>query len=147
MLPTWALFIPSAKNHIAYSNPLIASHYQPMRALPTIHYIATITVYYTSPLSCDFTKALTMTQLSIIIPTLNEADNIDRLLQGISTAMAQESLSHLGHEVIVVDDQSHDQTVAKARAWSNRLPIKVIERQGPADLSSAVLNGVTAATG
>lgn len=87
-----------------------------------------------------------MIQLSIIIPTLNEADNIDRLFEGIASAMAQESLCHLGHEVIVVDDQSRDQTVMKARAWSDRLPIKVIERQGPADLSGAVLDGVTAAT-
>ncbi len=88
-----------------------------------------------------------MIQLSIIIPTLNEADNIDRLLHGIAGAMQAVPLNDLAYEIIVVDDQSDDRTASKAQAWSERLPINVIVREGPADLSGAIIDGVTKASG
>ena len=48
-----------------------------------------------------------MDGVSIIVPTRNEADNIDLLLQRIFSV---EHLSSVDHEVIFVDDGSHDKT-------------------------------------
>ncbi|NDY94605.1 glycosyltransferase family 39 protein [Wenzhouxiangella limi] len=79
--------------------------------------------------------------VSIVVPTLNEADNIDRLLEGIRTAMA----GLQPYEVLIVDDASRDGTAQRALAWQDRMNVRVIERQAPPDLSGAVLDGARAA--
>ncbi|MFW5816375.1 MAG: glycosyltransferase family 39 protein [Wenzhouxiangella sp.] len=79
--------------------------------------------------------------VAIIVPTLNEADNIDRLLDAIRTAMAERE----PYEVLIVDDASRDGTVERARAWQDRMNVRVIERDAPPDLSGAVLDGARAA--
>ncbi len=82
-------------------------------------------------------------EYSIVVPTLNEGENIDRLLERVFASLpASDSM-----EVIIVDDASGDQTVARARAWASEHPVRVIERQGPADLSASVLAGAEAARG
>ncbi len=53
---------------------------------------------------------------SVIIPTLNEAKYLPRLLEDLS------SQSYQDFEVIVVDGNSSDQTVAKAKTFANKLP-------------------------
>ena len=80
--------------------------------------------------------------VSIVVPTLNEADNIERLLNDIERATA----AVLSCEVIVVDDASTDGTPELARAWRGRVPVRVVDRQGPPDLSGAVLDGARSAT-
>ena len=87
--------------------------------------------------------APTAPEISIIVPTLNEADNIDPLLAAIAQAMQGVA----AFEVVVVDDASSDGTAARARGWANRLDLRVIERQGKPDLSGAVLDGAQAARG
>ncbi|MGY6213591.1 TIGR04283 family arsenosugar biosynthesis glycosyltransferase [Methylolobus aquaticus] len=52
--------------------------------------------------------------LSIIIPTLNEADRIDSLLASLAPLRAQ------GHELIVVDGGSVDGTAERARSGADR---------------------------
>lgn len=79
--------------------------------------------------------------VSIVVPTLNEADNIDRLLSGIERSMANGG----PYEVLIVDDASSDGTPRRAAAWQDRMPVRVIERTGPPDLSGAVLDGARAA--
>lgn len=54
--------------------------------------------------------------LSIIIPTLNEAKSLPRLLQDLSRQIYRD------FEVIVVDGRSTDSTLAKAKAFSATLP-------------------------
>lgn len=49
-------------------------------------------------------------RLSIIIPTLNEAENIDRLLKRVNSSLGEEV------EVIVVDGGSTDDTVKRSQA-------------------------------
>ncbi|MGY6588237.1 MAG: glycosyltransferase family 39 protein [Wenzhouxiangella sp.] len=93
----------------------------------------------TDPLATRPPEAL----VSIVVPTLNEADNIDRLLQGIQSSC----VDHLPFEVIVVDDGSTDGTAERAEGWQDRLDIRVIRREGPADLSGSVLDGARAARG
>ncbi|TVS13442.1 MAG: glycosyltransferase [Wenzhouxiangella sp.] len=81
--------------------------------------------------------------VSIVVPTLNEADNIDSLLGAIRDAMAEV----VAYEVLVVDDSSTDGTTDRARAWAARMDVRVIERAGKPDLSGAVLDGARAARG
>ena len=56
-------------------------------------------------------------ELSIIIPTLNEADYLPSLLDSITKQTFAGKL-----QVIVVDGSSTDETVIRARSFSNRIP-------------------------
>ncbi|MEO6430310.1 MAG: glycosyltransferase, partial [Nitrosospira sp.] len=61
-----------------------------------------------------------MAQVSIVIPTLNEADNIDPLL----TRLCELGLPAADFEIIVVDDNSSDGTPAKVRAWEKQANVR-----------------------
>lgn len=54
-------------------------------------------------------------KFSIIIPMLNEAPQIERLLKSLQNYRAQ------GHEIIVVDGGSCDESIAKAKGWVDGL--------------------------
>ncbi|MDE2366340.1 MAG: glycosyltransferase, partial [Betaproteobacteria bacterium] len=84
-----------------------------------------------------------MTQFSIIIPTLNEADNIDPLL----TRLFSLDLPKESFEVIIVDDGSADGTPDKVRAWENHANVRLIERREKPDLTKSILTGVASARG
>lgn len=53
--------------------------------------------------------------ISIIIPTLNESNTIEKFLVGL------QPLRRLGHEVIVVDGESDDDTAEKAQPLADRV--------------------------
>lgn len=82
--------------------------------------------------------------LSIIIPTYNEAKNINYLIKDI-----EHYLPNIQHEIIVVDDNSPDLThkIVLEFATENKFPIKVIVRTDKKDLSSAVVEGIKASSG
>ena len=84
-----------------------------------------------------------MPAFSIVIPTLNEVDNIDPLMRDIFASFDDPE----DIEVVVVDDQSSDGTPERVEAWSGTHPVRLIRRQGTPDLSGAVLDGVQAAQG
>ncbi|MCA9499162.1 MAG: glycosyltransferase family 39 protein [Nitrospira sp.] len=78
---------------------------------------------------------------SVIIPTLNEVDNIDALFSRLfALNLPQDSF-----EVIVVDDGSSDDTPARIRAWEERAPVRLIERREKPDLTASILAGVSVA--
>ncbi|MCG6929848.1 MAG: glycosyltransferase family 39 protein, partial [Desulfofustis sp.] len=79
-----------------------------------------------------------MQGVSIIIPTRNEADNIDHLLRRI---FAVDFLQSIDHEVIFVDDSSTDLTRDHIRQWCGCKPVILIERDGGGGLASAVVAG------
>ena len=79
-----------------------------------------------------------MPGVSIIVPTRNEADNIELLLERI---FAVESLRSVDHEVIFVDDSSTDSTREKIREWCARKPVHLVERDYGKGLASAVIAG------
>ena len=81
--------------------------------------------------------------VSIIVPTLNEAENIDRLIQGILASCA----GRFAFEVIVVDDGSTDGTAELAQQWGRSAPVTTIQREGPPDLSASVMDGARSASG
>ena len=81
--------------------------------------------------------------VSVIVPTYNEAENITELLDRLGRALAD-----LPHEVIVVDDDSPDETWRVARAHAAGDPaVRVIRRFEDRGLSSAVLAGMAVAEG
>ena len=82
-----------------------------------------------------------MTQFSIVVPTLNEAGNIDSLLTRL---LAVDFGAH-GFEIIFVDDGSTDGTPDKVRAWKNRANVHLIERREKPDLTASILAGVATA--
>lgn len=84
-----------------------------------------------------------MPQISIILPTYNEHKNVPILLERLNTALA-----HIDKEVIVVDDNSPDQTWKVARDLEPQYPwLRVIRRLHDKGLSSAVLAGFAVAEG
>ena len=82
------------------------------------------------------------TQFSIVIPTLNEADNIDSLLTGLFAL----DLPPNHFEVIFADDSSNDGTQDKVRAWGKKANVRLVERQEKPDLTASILAGVEIAS-
>ncbi len=78
--------------------------------------------------------------LAIILPTLNERDNLAPLVERI-----EQALGPAGWEVLVVDDNSADGTAEEARRLALTDPrIRVIQRIGRRGLSSAAIEGFCA---
>ncbi len=82
-----------------------------------------------------------MTQFSIVVPTLNESENIDLLL----TRLFALDFSPNSFEVIFVDDGSTDGTPDKIRACNHQSNVRLIEQREEPDLTASILAGVAAA--
>jgi len=85
-----------------------------------------------------------MIKYSIVIPTLNEADNIVTLIQKI------EGLGLADFEIIVVDENSPDGTAAKVNEYAashHKDNIKAILNDGLPGLSPSIVKGFHAAKG
>jgi dolichol-phosphate mannosyltransferase len=81
--------------------------------------------------------------LSLVLPTYNEAENIPELLPKIRSMLAG-----ISHEIIIVDDDSPDETWKIAQGIAQNLgDVHVIRRVGRRGLSSAVIEGFLAAKG
>jgi dolichol-phosphate mannosyltransferase len=84
-------------------------------------------------------------QVSIIIPTLNEAENLPVLVPRIDQVLRARGTTY---QIIVVDDDSKDDTRAACAKLSETYPLALIVRQNIKDgLSGAVLQGMAAASG
>lgn len=80
--------------------------------------------------------------LAIVIPTYNERDRIEAVVNEILDACAVHSITV---EVIVVDDNSPDGTGARVDEMGRSRAVRVIHRPGKMGLGSAVLDGFAAA--
>ncbi len=85
-----------------------------------------------------------MPLISIIIPTRNEADNIDLLLTRI---FAVEELREHDFEVVFSDGASTDATCDAVRGWQDTNPVRLVESRVNEGLSAAVMAGARAAAG
>jgi dolichol-phosphate mannosyltransferase len=77
--------------------------------------------------------------LALVVPTLNEAGNVDPLLTALIGGLGETKYEY---EIVVVDDGSTDGTVERVRDWSQRdRRIRLISRAGERGLAGAVLCG------
>jgi dolichol-phosphate mannosyltransferase len=82
-------------------------------------------------------------QISVIVPTLNEAENIPLLVPRVT-----EALKGRNWELLIVDDNSNDTTPQVCAELAKAYPVKLLVREKPVHgLSGAVLDGFAQATG
>ena len=82
-------------------------------------------------------------KFSLILPTYNEADNIQTILE-----RAHAALTGIDHEIIVVDDNSPDGTSRVVEEFSRQHSwTRLLRRASERGLSSAVIAGFQLATG
>ncbi|AKM09569.1 glycosyltransferase family 2 protein [Croceicoccus naphthovorans] len=85
-----------------------------------------------------------MLKLAIILPTLNERDNLAPLVRRLADAL-DGPLGADGWEAIFVDDNSQDGTAEEARTLScTDSRVRVIQRIGRRGLASAAIEGMMA---
>ena len=83
-----------------------------------------------------------MPQLAVVVPVFNERDNIPPLLAEIAAALR----GNVDYEVIYVDDDSSDDSLAVLQAEKSRHPeLRIIHHVTRSGQSTAVWNGVRAA--
>lgn len=81
--------------------------------------------------------------VTVVVPTYNESDNIPILIEQL-----RRDLSDLDYEVVIVDDDSPDRTWDAARSLAKDDPrFQVLRRRNQRGLSSAVLTGMSVASG
>jgi dolichol-phosphate mannosyltransferase len=82
--------------------------------------------------------------LSVVIPTYNETENLAALLAQVFTVLKD---NEINGEVIIVDDDSPDRTWELAQGLTKRYKdLRVIRRQSEKGLATAVLTGFAAAS-
>jgi dolichol-phosphate mannosyltransferase len=81
--------------------------------------------------------------VSVIIPTYNEAKNLQLLTDEIFDSIDR---SKIDLEIIFVDDNSPDKTGDVAESLGKKYPIRVIHRSGKLGLGSAVREGFKCST-
>jgi dolichol-phosphate mannosyltransferase len=74
--------------------------------------------------------------ISVVVPTLDEAENVDSLLTRLFAAFGRESLEI---EVLFADGGSTDGTQEKARAWESRAPVRLVDARSGRGLTGDVL--------
>ena len=84
-------------------------------------------------------------EVSLVVPTYDEADNVGDLLRGLRSAL---TATGVGFELIVVDDDSPDETWRVAAGLITEIPeLTVIRRQEATGLATAVIGGWSYARG
>jgi dolichol-phosphate mannosyltransferase len=77
-------------------------------------------------------------ELSIVVPTFNEKDNVEQLIAGI-----EQALPDVNWEIIFIDDDSPDGTADFVRGLAqSRLYVRCHQRIGRRGLSRAVIEGI-----
>ncbi|MBI5280392.1 MAG: polyprenol monophosphomannose synthase [Candidatus Solibacter usitatus] len=85
-------------------------------------------------------------RLSLIVPTLNEGQNIAAFLRAVRDQL--DPVARGRYEIIVMDDDSRDRTWEIAAALASEIPaLKVVRRRTEKALSAAVIRGWQAAAG
>jgi glycosyltransferase involved in cell wall biosynthesis len=82
------------------------------------------------------------TFISIIVPTHNNEDQIAELVESIHTSLEPASGAY---EIIVVDDNSTDLTLAKLLALKATHPLRLLSKIGKPGKTASILQGIHAA--
>jgi dolichol-phosphate mannosyltransferase len=90
--------------------------------------------------SIDSQEALPAIELALVVPTLNEADNIPELVARLSRV-----LDGIGWEIVFVDDDSVDRSLPRIHQLALRdRRVRCLHRIGRRGLSSACIEGMLA---
>ena len=81
-------------------------------------------------------------QISIVIPTYQEVENIPLIAKEIDSVLSNEN-----YEVIFVDDDSQDGSFDAVTKLAHNLPVRIIVRTEERGLSTAVIRGIEEAQG
>src|SRR5947208_250547 len=82
-------------------------------------------------------------EVSVVVPALNEAANLPALAQRVDAALAGTT-----YEMLIIDDNSRDNTREVAGEISQKYPMRLIVREYPTNgLSGAVLHGIAESRG
>ncbi|HEX8227144.1 MAG TPA: glycosyltransferase family 2 protein [Candidatus Saccharimonadales bacterium] len=79
-----------------------------------------------------------MNAISIVVPTLNEADNVPLLVARIATSF---KYSDVPYEIIFVDDHSTDGTVEVIKRLQASYPVSLYTKQGSRGKAYSLLEG------
>lgn len=85
-----------------------------------------------------------MIDVCVIIPTLQEAENLQVLIPRVAGVLADAGLQG---EILIVDDDSRDGTVELCQRMAAEYPVQLLVRERERGLSSAVLHGMRHARG
>jgi len=77
--------------------------------------------------------------ISVVIPTYKEAENIPHIAAAVDSALASAGLNY---ELVFVDDDSGDGSVEAVEKLQKQLPVRILVRKHSRGLSSAVLHGI-----
>ncbi|MSO93863.1 MAG: glycosyltransferase [Rhodospirillales bacterium] len=102
-------------------------------------------VPFPSPDTAPFSGAETSRRrISVVVPVLNEQDNVDSLIREIRAALdGRESF-----EIVYVDDGSTDETLRRLEAIARSgAPLRIIKHARRCGQSAALASGIRAATG
>ena len=90
----------------------------------------------------EISRSAMSAELTIVVPTFNERDNVELLIARLDAA-----LRGIAWEVLYVDDDSPDGTAAKVRELAQTDPrIRCLQRIGRRGLSTAVIEGMLASS-
>jgi glycosyltransferase involved in cell wall biosynthesis len=76
--------------------------------------------------------------LSIVVPTLNEAENLPLLLERIDSTLTPKKITY---EVIIIDDHSKDNTLEIAKKLQAKYPVSAFEKRGSRGKAHSLLEG------
>jgi dolichol-phosphate mannosyltransferase len=95
------------------------------------------------------TSDLGRPELSVVVPVFNEQDNVAPLIHEITTSLrGNPLLGDGGFEIVYVDDNSRDETLAKLQQLKRAVPeLRVLHHAVQSGQSTAVRTGVKAARG
>jgi len=82
--------------------------------------------------------------LSFVIPAFNEEGNIGETIRRVTTEAGRLVPSH---EILIIDDGSHDQTFEEARALCREAPVRVIRLSRNFGKEQAIMAGLERARG
>ena len=77
--------------------------------------------------------------ISIIIPVLNERENISELIQRIVSTMV---VTRYRFEIVFINDHSSDNTRKTIEKYADVYPIRVYNKKGPPGKAQSILEGV-----
>ncbi|NUQ62278.1 MAG: glycosyltransferase [Pirellulales bacterium] len=83
-------------------------------------------------------------KIFLVLPAYNEEENLAALLAAAQQVLSGEGR---GYEVILVDDGSHDGTLALAEDWAGRMPIRIVRHAVNQGLGPTLRDGLRAASG